>query len=244
MEPRGNTIMPPVMEPAERDFWIAVTLWGAALVTVFGCGLYAFIEQSFAYGAVFTITGLGGLMYMTSHLRGRRLSPRVGAMATMLAVTWGLIGYQVWLSQNKPAFEAQKSTLIGWLQQAQHECDEARQELAQLQKQMKAARSTPGMMTFPVPGKRQPDPQVCAYLLYQIPIIRTYICLWHCKDPQAPTPRHGNDRRNGFSSSRFGIIWSQNRLNRRRGVCAGDTAKGEEFCGHAGQAVPLMNNPG
>jgi hypothetical protein len=27
-------------------------------------------------------------------------------------------------------------------------------------------------------------------------------------------------------------------------VCAGDTAKGEEFCGHAGQAVPLMNNPG
>jgi len=160
--------MPSVMEPAERDFWIAVTLWGAALVTVFGCGLYAFIEQSFAYGAVFTITGLGGLMYMTSHLRGRRLSPRVGAMATMLAVTWGLIGYQVWLSQNKPAFEAQKSTLIGWLQQAQHECDEARQELAQLQKQMKAARSTPGMMTFPVPGKRQPDPQVCAYLLQQL----------------------------------------------------------------------------
>ena len=45
--------MPSVMEPAERDFWIAVTLWGAALVTVFGCGLYAFIEQSFAYGAVF-----------------------------------------------------------------------------------------------------------------------------------------------------------------------------------------------
>ena len=27
-------------------------------------------------------------------------------------------------------------------------------------------------------------------------------------------------------------------------VCAGDTAKGEDLRGHAGQAVPLMNNPG
>jgi len=28
------------------------------------------------------------------------------------------------------------------------------------------------------------------------------------------------------------------------GVCAGDTAKGEGFRGHAGHPVPLMNNPG
>jgi hypothetical protein len=28
------------------------------------------------------------------------------------------------------------------------------------------------------------------------------------------------------------------------GVCAGDTAKGEGFRGHAGQTVLLMNNPG
>jgi hypothetical protein len=28
------------------------------------------------------------------------------------------------------------------------------------------------------------------------------------------------------------------------GVCTGDTAKGEDFCGHPGQSVPLMNNPG
>ncbi|MBV9481372.1 MAG: hypothetical protein JO249_11550 [Acidobacteria bacterium] len=28
------------------------------------------------------------------------------------------------------------------------------------------------------------------------------------------------------------------------GVCVGDTAKGEGFCGYAGQPVLLMNNPG
>jgi hypothetical protein len=84
------------MPKQDRDFWIALSLWGAAVVTVFGYGLYAFIERNYWYGSIFTIAGLGGITYLTAHLKGRRLSPKVGAMALMLVITWGLIGYQVW----------------------------------------------------------------------------------------------------------------------------------------------------
>jgi hypothetical protein len=90
------------MPEQDKDFWIAVALWGAALVTVLGCGLYAFIEQSYGYGGIFTLVGLCGLIYMTFHLKGRRLSGRVGGVALMLAITWGLIGYRWWHAPQQP----------------------------------------------------------------------------------------------------------------------------------------------
>jgi hypothetical protein len=133
------------MPPQDRDFWIAVGLWGAALVTVLGCGLYAFIEQSYLYGIGFTGVGLAGLVYLTLHLKGRRLTPRVGAMATMLAVTWGLLAYQIWYGPKSDgeivaafaAAKTQKSTLVDWLQKAQQERDAARQQLATLKETLK-----------------------------------------------------------------------------------------------------------
>lgn len=88
------------MPPQDRDFWIAITLWGGALGTVFGYGLYALIEKHYSYGIGLTASGLVGLVYLTAHLRGRRLTPRVGAMAAMLAITWALIAYQIWHTQQ------------------------------------------------------------------------------------------------------------------------------------------------
>jgi hypothetical protein len=88
--------MPSVMEPEERDFWIAVTLWGAALVTLFGCGLYAFIEDSPKFGVFYTATGLGGLVYMTLHLKGHKLGPNPAFAGIMLALTWAFFGYTIW----------------------------------------------------------------------------------------------------------------------------------------------------
>ena len=99
-EPTGRHDRP--MPQQDRDFWIAVGLWGAALVTVLGCGLYAFIENSYWYGGIFTTIGLGGVVYLTAHLKGRRLSPGVGMMALMLAITWGIIGYSIWYGPKGP----------------------------------------------------------------------------------------------------------------------------------------------
>jgi hypothetical protein len=167
------------MSPQDRDFWIAVGLWGAALATVFGYGLYAFIEQSYWYGGGFTSAGLGGLVYLAAHLKGHRLSPRAGAMATMLAVTWALIGYQIlhpdqtgkeieaqksilieWLEQSQherdqarqghAAAEAQRTTMVEWLQSAQRERDAARQQYDQLQKDLQAQRSRSASQTYPL----------------------------------------------------------------------------------------------
>lgn len=83
-------LLPPdhSMPPQDRDFWIAVGLWGAALVTVLGCGLYAFIEQR--YGAGFTGLGLVGLVYLTLHLKGRKLTPKVGVMVTIASYNLGI----------------------------------------------------------------------------------------------------------------------------------------------------------
>jgi hypothetical protein len=70
--------------------------------------------------------------------------------------------------QDASAIEAQKSTLMGWVQQAQRERDNAHQELNQLQKQMQDARLR-APSTIPLPPRKRPvDPQVCAELLRQM----------------------------------------------------------------------------
>jgi hypothetical protein len=104
---RWGATMPNVAEDSERNFWIAVTLWGAALVTVFGAGLYAFIEDSPEYGVFYTLTGLGGLAYMTFHLKGHALQPKPAIVSAMLALTWVFFGYTIWrvVIQNAPSAE-------------------------------------------------------------------------------------------------------------------------------------------
>jgi hypothetical protein len=99
--------MPGVMDPRERDFWISVALWGSGLVTVFGCGLYAFIENSYWFGGAYTAVGLGGLIYMTLHLRGRKLSSN-HVVAGALMLTWVFFGYTIWKDNNgNPVVAAQ-----------------------------------------------------------------------------------------------------------------------------------------
>lgn len=139
-------LLPPdhSMPPQDRDFWIAVGLWGAALVTVLGCGLYAFIEQSYWYGAGFTGLGLVGLVYLTLHLKGRKLTPKVGVMVTTLAITWALIAYQIFHTLNtnskvvslEISFAARKSTLTEWLKMAQQQQHQAIAERDQLARQL------------------------------------------------------------------------------------------------------------
>ena len=77
-----------------------MTLWGAALVTVFRCGLYAFIEDSPKYGAFYTVVGLGGLIYMTLHLKGHKLGAGPAFVGAMLALTWAFFGYDLWYGRN------------------------------------------------------------------------------------------------------------------------------------------------
>jgi thiol:disulfide interchange protein len=70
--------------------------------------------------------------------------------------------------------EAQKATLIEWLQQTQRERDEA-------QKQMRQSQSRPAMLTFPVHPEptKAPDPQVCADLLHLLSNLSAEKHAWH-----------------------------------------------------------------
>jgi len=91
--------MASAMEPEEKNFLIAVTLWGGAFVTVFGCGLYAFIESSPGFGIIYAVIGLGGLLYMTLHLKGKRLGT-THIIAALLVLTWIFFGYTIWATYS------------------------------------------------------------------------------------------------------------------------------------------------
>jgi hypothetical protein len=183
------------MHPRDRTFWVSITLFG----TVFGYGIYAFIEKQYWWGGSLTPFGLVGLVISISTVyredwRGARTSLMIGG----LLLTWVAIGYDVWYGPKttSESYESEKSTLVGWLQQAQRERDEAkqgaavaeaqkdtlmgwiqqaqrerdnsRQELNQLQKQMQDARlRAPSTIALP-PEKRPADPKVCAYLLQEL----------------------------------------------------------------------------
>jgi len=81
---------------------------------VFGYGLYALLEQSFWYAGILMAVGLGGIGYLTAHLRGRRLAPKAGAMALMLVATWGLIGYQIWYLPHQSTTHPNAPTLTAF----------------------------------------------------------------------------------------------------------------------------------
>src|SRR5271155_1042497 len=88
--------MPDIMDQKERDFWIAVTLWGAALVTLFGTGTFAFIQDEFWWGIGYCGFSLAGLVAMTLYLRGHRVAPSPAFAGVMITITWAFFGYIVW----------------------------------------------------------------------------------------------------------------------------------------------------
>ena len=51
----------PSVEDNERDFWVGITAFGAVL----GTGLYALVEREWWFGAIYTIGGGAGLMWMS-----------------------------------------------------------------------------------------------------------------------------------------------------------------------------------
>ncbi|MFZ0694923.1 MAG: hypothetical protein WAN51_12390, partial [Alphaproteobacteria bacterium] len=88
------------MEQSGKRFWIAVGLWASTLVTVLGCALYAFVEHSPYFGALYSVVGLVGLIYMTVHLKGKRLG-KTHATSAVLVLTWAFIGYVIWDNYNQ-----------------------------------------------------------------------------------------------------------------------------------------------
>ncbi len=83
-------------EDLGRDFWIAIGLWGAAFLTVFGTGLFGlFLEKQYISGAALTAIGLGGITYMSLHLKGRRLT-KTHAITGALVLTWLFFAYDIY----------------------------------------------------------------------------------------------------------------------------------------------------
>jgi hypothetical protein len=83
------------MDEAERDFWIALGLWGASAITVFGTGLYALVEGFYKSGVPFTALGVGLIVYTARHLKGKRLSLQHALFGTLI-LTWIFFGYDIY----------------------------------------------------------------------------------------------------------------------------------------------------
>ncbi|MGB8681462.1 MAG: hypothetical protein WCD12_01135 [Candidatus Binatus sp.] len=89
----------------DSRMWLLVGLWGLVFATVFGEGLFAFIEQQWGWGLAYTVVGLAGIAVVDRAARGKRLStiypPEHLASATIilvvvLAITWVLLGYDIY----------------------------------------------------------------------------------------------------------------------------------------------------
>lgn len=91
---------------ADTRNWIVVGLWGLMFATVFGEGLYAFIDGHWAWGSCYTACGILGVIAVDQVARGKRLStlypPQHRASATLIAaialiITWMFLGYDIHL---------------------------------------------------------------------------------------------------------------------------------------------------
>jgi len=83
------------MEPADRDFYIALGLWGASAVTVLGTGLFGVVEGYYTSGVPLSFLGLGLVAYMAQHLKGKRLTAQHALIGTLI-LTWLFFGYDVY----------------------------------------------------------------------------------------------------------------------------------------------------
>ena len=138
----------PDSEDSERDFWVGITIFGAAL----GTGLYALVEHEWWFGGFYTVGGGGGLMWMSPAVRSRLgLQPPRAVLAAAIAVTWVFLAanitlsiYEKWVApvptssadeiaqaKAQQAAEDQKriTTLNSQLTDVEKERDEARQAM-------------------------------------------------------------------------------------------------------------------
>lgn len=91
------------MEDAEREFWIALSLWGGSFLTILGTGLWAiFIDGDYISGTIVSGLGIGGLLYMSQHLRGRSLK-RNHAVIGALILTWVFFAFNVYDRHRAPS---------------------------------------------------------------------------------------------------------------------------------------------
>ncbi|MGO9455265.1 MAG: hypothetical protein ACLQDV_30085 [Candidatus Binataceae bacterium] len=93
------------MEEVERDFWIALGLWGASAVTVLGTGLFAIVEGSYWSGIALTLLGLGLIVYIARHLKGKHLTLQ-HALVGALILTWVFLGYDIYAHRSGRGEEA------------------------------------------------------------------------------------------------------------------------------------------
>lgn len=88
------------MDTSEQPFWVKITVWCGVPLAMFGYGIYALIEGHPIWGILLTVTGIGGIFYMTSHAMESNRRYFI-VFETMLALTWLFFGYMVWLNYNQ-----------------------------------------------------------------------------------------------------------------------------------------------
>jgi hypothetical protein len=122
---RASKIMHPQLKLAARNVYV----WLAVILLIF------------LYGAYQGITGPGS--YAAQEARLATLSGRLQQGQREVSEA----------NRSVVVAEAQKATLIDWLQTAQHERDNARQERDQLRKNLEAQQSSPTFQTYSLPAR-------------------------------------------------------------------------------------------
>lgn len=80
---------------AEKNFWVAITGFGAIL----GTGLYVLAEQQWVFGSIFTVGGGVGLLLMSPLVRSKLGSwPSRKTLIAAIAVTWVFLAANIGLS--------------------------------------------------------------------------------------------------------------------------------------------------
>jgi hypothetical protein len=159
--------------------------WGAVIFTFFLVFVEKLVEQAFGQALAALVGGLVvAAMALHSGVWLQRTNPN-WAFAAALALLFAVISmpwveqkrwpFSAWFQDNA-AIEAQNSTLIEWLQQAQRERDEAKQRAAEAEAQKAtlierlqtaqggAGKARPAELNYPV-RTQIPNPAVCADLL-------------------------------------------------------------------------------
>jgi hypothetical protein len=126
----------PNADDNERDFWVGITAFGAVL----GTGLYALVEHEWWFGAIYTIGGGAGLMWMSPAAKsylGAQPSKRV--LIAAIAAAWlflaANIGYSVYNKWLAPTYAMSSDDI------AQAKAHQSMQDQKQIDEAQDAARA-------------------------------------------------------------------------------------------------------